>query len=73
MPLAWKSPTPVVPATFPSPSAEPEGHARKQRQLLDQAYRYLLDQGFGVLELASLDLDDVSAMARLAIPMWDWL
>ena len=42
--------------------------------MLDKAYRYLLDQGFGVLELASLDLDEVPAMARqlaeeLAIPL----
>ena len=38
----------------------------------------LLDQGFGVLELASLDLDEVPAMARqlaeeLAIPSYNWL
>ena len=42
--------------------------------MLDKAYRYLLDQGFGIPELASLDLDEVPAMARqlaeeLAIPM----
>ena len=36
---------------------------REQRLVLDKAYRYLLDQGFGVLELASLDLDEVPAMA----------
>ena len=46
--------------------------------MLDKAYRYLLDQGFGVLELASLDLDEVPAMARqlaeeLAIPLGGWL
>ena len=46
--------------------------------MLDKAYRYLLDQGFGVLELASLDLDEVPAMAQqlaeeLAIPFGDWL
>ena len=64
---------------FPdTPSAEPEALARKQRLVLDKAYRYLLDQGFGVLELASLDLDEVSAMARqlaeeLAIPLGGWL
>ena len=50
---------------FPdTPTAEPEALARKQRLVLDKAYRYLLDQGFGVLELASLDLDEVPAMAR---------
>ena len=32
--------------------------------MLDKAYRYLLDQGFGIPELASLDLDEVPAMAR---------
>ena len=64
---------------FPdTPTAEPEALARKQRLVLDKAYRYLLDQGFGVLELASLDLDEVPAMARqlaeeLAIPSGDWL
>ena len=46
--------------------------------MLDKAYRYLLDQGFGVLELASLDLDEVPAMARqlaeeLALPLRGWL
>ena len=39
---------------FPdTPTAEPEALAKKQRLVLDKAYRYLLDQGFGVLELAS--------------------
>ena len=66
-------------AEFPdTPTAEPEALARKQRLVLDKAYRYLLDQGFGVLELASLDLDEVPAMARqladeLAISLGDWL
>ena len=62
----------------PSPTAEPEALGKKQRLVLDKAYRHLLDQGFGVLELASLDFDEVPAMARqlaeeLAIPMIDWL
>ena len=62
----------------PSPATELEALAKKQRLVLDKAYRYLLDQGFGVPELASLDLDEVPAMARqlaeeLAIPMGDWL
>ena len=44
----------------------------------DRAYRYLVDQGFGPLELASLDLDDSPAMARqlateLNLPFGDWL
>ena len=30
----------------------------KQRLLLDKAYRHLLDQGFGVLELSVLDLNE---------------
>ena len=65
----------VLPDT---PTAEPEALARKQRLVLDKAYRYLLDQGFGVLELASLDLDEVPAMARqlaeeLAIRLGGWL
>ena len=69
---------PVDAAAFPSPVAEPEALAKKQRLMLDKAYRYLLDQGFGIPELASLDLDEVPAMARqlaeeLAIPMGDWL
>ena len=38
--------------------AEQEALAKKQRLLLDRAYRYLVDQGFGPLELASLDLDE---------------
>ena len=77
-------PTPAMASTpvaveFPdTPTAEPEALARRQRLVLDKAYRYLLDQGFGVLELASLDLDEVPAMARqladeLAIPLGDWL
>ena len=41
-------------------------------------YRYLVDQGFGPLELASLDLDESPAMARqlateLDLPFGDWL
>ena len=69
---------PVDAAAFPSSVAEPEALAKKQRLMLDKAYRYLLDQGFGIPELASLDLDEVPAMARqlaeeLAIPMGDWL
>ena len=63
---------------LPAPTAEPEALGKKQRLVLDKAYRHLLDQGFGVLELASLDFDEVPAMARqlaeeLAIPMIDWL
>ena len=58
--------------------AEQEALARKQRLLLDRAYRYLVDQGFGPLELASLDLDESPAMARqlateLNLPFGDWL
>ena len=65
----------ALPAT---PTAEPEALARKQRLVLDKAYRYLLDQGFGVLELASLDLEEVPAMAQqlareLSIPSGGWL
>ena len=46
--------------------------------MLDRAYRYLVDQGFGPLELASLDLDESTAMARqlateLNLPFGDWL
>ena len=48
---------PAVEVLPDTPTAEPEALARKQRLVLDKAYRYLLDQGFGVLELASLDLD----------------
>ena len=74
---------------FPSPDlptsaagswgAEQEALAKKQRLLLDRAYCYLVDQGFGPLELASLDLDESPAMARqLAtelnnLPFGDWL
>ena len=79
--------TPPSPATASAPAAgvlpdtpavEPEALARKQRLVLDKAYRYLLDEGFGVLELASLDLDEVPAMAQqlaeeLAIPLAGWL
>ena len=69
---------PVDAAASPSSVAELEVLAKKQRLVLDKAYRYLLDQGFGIPELASLDLDEVPAMARqlaeeLAIPMGDWL
>ncbi|CAE7721265.1 unnamed protein product, partial [Symbiodinium sp. KB8] len=69
---------PVEAAASPSTGAELEALAKKQRLMLDKAYRYLLDQGFGIPELASLDLDEVPAMARqlaeeLAIPMGDWL
>ena len=81
---AVTSPSPAMASAFAveffpdTPTAEPEALARKQRLVLDKAYRYLLDQGFGVLELASLDLDEVPAMARqlaeeLAIPSGDWL
>ena len=57
---------------------EQEALAKKQRLLLDRAYRYLVDQGFGPLELASLDLDESPAMARqlateLTLPFGDWL
>ena len=51
---------PVDAAAFPSSVAEPEALAKKQRLMLDKAYRYLLDQGFGIPELASLDLDPLS-------------
>ena len=58
--------------------AEQEALAKKQRLLLDRAYRYLVDQGFGPLELASLDRDESTAMARqlateLNLPFGDWL
>ena len=65
LPLLWHRPLQPCGEAFPdTPSAEPEALARKQRLVLDKAYRHLLDQGFGVLELASLDLDEVPAMAR---------
>ena len=72
------APAPVAEVLPDTPTAEPEALARKQRLVLDKAYRYLLDQGFGVLELASLDLDEVPAMARqlaeeLAISLEGWL
>ena len=46
--------------------------------MLDKACRYLVDQGFGVLELASLELGESAAMAQqlaaeLNIPFRDWL
>ena len=70
--------TPLDAAASPSPVAELEALAKRQRLVLDKAYRYLLDQGFGIAELASLDLDEVPAMARqlveeLAIPMGEAL
>ena len=83
---------PVLPATVPDsllasgvgevPSPDlptsAAGSWGKQRLLLDRAYRYLVDQGFGPLELASLDLDESPAMARqlateLNLPFGDWL
>ena len=72
------APAPATEALPATPTAEPEALARKQRLVLDKAYRYLLDQGFGVLELASLDLDEVPAMAQqlareLSIPSGGWL
>ena len=63
-PSSAMAPVPAAEALPATPSAEPEALARKQRLVLDKAYRYLLDQGFGVLELASLDLDEVPAMAQ---------
>ena len=68
-------PSPDVPTSAAgSWGAEQEALAKKQRLLLDRAYRYLVDQGFGPLELASLDLDESTAMARqLATelsPLW---
>ena len=73
--MAWAPAAEAFPNT---PTVEPEALARKQRLVLDKAYRYLLDQGFGVLKLASLDLDEVPAMARqlaeeLAILLGGWL
>ena len=50
---------PVEAAASPSPVAELEALAKKQRLVLDKAYRYLLDQEFGIPELASLDLDEM--------------
>ena len=72
------APAPVTEVLPDTPTAEPEALARKQRLVLDKAYRYLLDQGIGVLELASLDLDEVPAMARTAsggtrYPLRGWL
>ena len=72
-------PSPDLPSSAAgSWGAEQEALAKKQRLLLDRAYRYLVDQGFVPLELASLDLDDSSAMARqlateLNLPFGDWL
>ena len=52
-------PSPDLPTSAAgSWGAEQEALAKKQRLLLDRAYRYLVDQGFGPLELASLDLDE---------------
>ena len=70
-------PSPDLP-TSGSWGAEQEALAKKQRLLLDRAYRYLVDQGFGPLELASLGLDESTAMARqlateLNLPFGDWL
>eukprot|EP00439_Symbiodinium_sp_Y106_P025707 s8442_g3.t1 len=58
------------------PTLVPELPATVPDSLL--AYRYLVDQGFGPLELASLDLDESPAMARqlateLNLPFGDWL
>ena len=50
---------PELPATVPDSLL-----ASGVGDLLDGAYRYLVDQGFGPLELASLDLDESPAMAR---------
>ena len=77
-PSSAMAPAPAAEALPATPTAEPEALARKQRLVLDKAYRYLLDQGFGVLELASLDLDEVPAMAQqlareLSIPSGGWL
>eukprot|EP00439_Symbiodinium_sp_Y106_P025952 s2381_g3.t1 len=68
-------PSPDLP-TSGSWGAEQEALAKKQRLLLDRAY--LVDQGFSPLELASLDLDESTAMARqlateLNLPKGDWL
>ena len=41
---------PVEAAASPSTVAELEALAKKQRLVLDKAYRYLLDQGFGIPE-----------------------
>ena len=76
--MAWgRYPPPTCPLALPW-GAEQEALAKKQRLLLDRAYRYLVDQGFGPLELASLDLDESPAMARqpateLDLPFGDWL
>ena len=43
---------------------EPEALAKKQRLVLDQAYRYLEDQSFGVLEPASPASEESAAMSR---------
>ena len=60
------------------PSPDLPTSAAGSRLLLNRAYRYLVDQGFGPLELASLDLDESTAMARqlateLNLPFGDWL
>ena len=56
----------------------PGALAKEQRLLLDRAYRYLVEQGFGPLELSSLDLAESSDMAlqlarELNVPFEDWL
>ena len=72
-------PSPDLPTSAAgSWGAEQEALAKKQRLLLDRAHRYLVDQGFGPLELASLDLEESTAMARqlateLDLPFGDWL
>ena len=78
--MAWvEVPSPDLPTSAAgSWGAEQEALAKKQRLLLDRAYRYLVDEGFGPLELASLDLDESPAMARqlateLNLPFRDWL
>ena len=56
-------PSPDLPTSAAgSWGAEQEALAKKQRLLLDRAYRYLVDQGFGPLELASLD--------QTSLPLW---
>ena len=48
--VAWgRFPPPTCPLALPVPEAEQEALANKQRLLLDRAYRYLVDQGFGPL------------------------
>ena len=58
--LAMAPPSLDAEAATPS-VGEPEALAKRQRLVLDKAYRYLVNQGFGTLELASLELSESTA------------